>query len=413
MSQKNTSFPRFPLSAEAARANKKLDFDGKPFTSFVHFGGFIWLQSTIARDLKTLPRPSNVHLHFPFEKFGFEALVKPLPPAPPGYQPPVPFEVLAENLRHDLIFFGTPQAIMNTFLPSDLLSMVEEAGVRLAGSVHLQAGWEQGPLGEVGETKWLQEEVNAPSKGQVATGIVGMVDLLNNTPETVRAQLKAHFQYSAFRGIRYILAHPRAGMNDFTFNPRDNLVDDPTFLKNFAVLEEFGAEFDLYCYGHQLHQAIKLAKKFPNIRMALNHFGTPIDVANDKKVYNKWVEDMRELSKCPNVYCKLSGLMVPLGFREFLYKKPWNTAGPTAREIADSVYGDMIKTTVKLFGVERCFFGSNFLVDWASARYGELLASYVLSLEDMGVTSKADLRKIFRENCARFYKLTLTDEAKL
>ncbi|TPX38102.1 hypothetical protein SmJEL517_g00339 [Synchytrium microbalum] len=399
MSQKNTKFQRFPLSAEAARANKKLDFgivDGHHHL-----------------DLNTLPRPSAVYLHFPFEKFGFEPLVKPLPPAPAGYEPPVPFELLAENLRHMLSFFGTQQATMNTFLPSDLLDMVEEAGVKLAGSVHLQAGWEHGPMGELGETKWLQEEVNAPTKGQVATGIVGTVDLLNNTPETVRAQLKAHFQYSAFRGIRYTLSHTRPGMNDLTFNPQDNLVENPKFLANYAVLEEFGAEFDLWCYGHQLHQGVVLAKKFPNIRIALNHFGTPINIGNDKKVYQKWLNDMTELSKCPNVYCKLSGLMKPLGLEKFLYQKPWRTAGPTARDIADSIFGDMIKTTVKLFGVDRCFFGSNFLVDWACARYGELLASFVLALEDIGITSKADLRKIFRENCAKFYKLKLSDEAKL
>ena len=43
------------------------------------------------------------------------------------------------------------------------------------------------------------------------------------------------------------------------------------------------------------------------------------------------------------------------------------------------------------------------------ARYGELLASYVLALEDMGITSKADLKKIFRENAAKFYRLKLND----
>ena len=101
---------------------------------------------------------------------------------------------------------------MNTFLPQDLIDMCEgEAGVKLAGTVHLQAGWEETEgLGEIGETKWLQEEVNAKTNGKIATGIVGTVDLMKNTPEQVRKELKAHSQYPGwmiFRGHPNVFCH--------------------------------------------------------------------------------------------------------------------------------------------------------------------------------------------------------------
>ena len=124
--------------------------------------------------------------------------------------------------------------------------------------------------------------------------------------------------YIAFRGIRYTITHSRKGHNDLTFNQNESVVDNETFLKNFAVLEELDLEFDLWCYGHQLKQGIKLAKTFPKVRIgepscvfmrrahpgnlirlliALNHFGTPINICTDQAVYKEWVADMTELSK--------------------------------------------------------------------------------------------------------------------
>ena len=40
--------------------------------------------------------------------------------------------------------------------------------------------------------------------------------------------------------------------------------------------------------------------------------------------------------------CKLSGLMKPLGLNDFFNKRPWETAGATAREIANSGFGYVV-----------------------------------------------------------------------
>lgn len=108
------------------------------------------------------------------------------------------------------------------------------------------------------------------------------------------------------------------------------------------------------CYAHQLPGATALAKLHPTVNFVLDHLGTPIDIAHHPEDYPTWLKDMSELSQCQNVFAKISGLMTVLGMEA---KKKMS-----AEALAKSVFGDMVRDTVRLFGPSRCMFGSNFPV---------------------------------------------------
>ena len=76
---------------------------------------------------------------------------------------------------------------------------------------------------------------------------------------------------------------------------------------------------------------------------------------------------MEELSTCPNVMVKLSGLTMPsTGFRFETRAEP-----PTSEEVATKL-GPWYNFVLEKFGVDRCMFCSNFPVDKSSCSYGVL-----------------------------------------
>jgi predicted TIM-barrel fold metal-dependent hydrolase len=170
-----------------------------------------------------------------------------------------------------------------------------------------------------------------------------------------------------------------------------------------------------------------MISKFPDVRFVLNHFGTPLHVGTNEAVWADWQRDIKLVAAAsPNVYAKLSGLMAMLDLGFGMHKETWPNAGPSAEQIAQSRFGEMIRQTVKAFGVDRCFFGSNcglrtseassgnlsnrrlsfdlVPVDKGMARYGELTAAFVIVLKEMG-TSKEDMKKMFYSNAKRFYRI--------
>ena len=86
----------------------------------------------------------------------------------------------------------------------------------------------------------------------------------------------------------------------------DDMSKSETFINNVRKIGEVGKPFDLCFLSKQLPVAIELAKACDNTNMILNHCGVP-DIANDG--LDPWRQNIEALSKLPNVYCKLSGLM--------------------------------------------------------------------------------------------------------
>ena len=112
-----------------------------------------------------------------------------------------------------------------------------------------------------------------------------------------------------------------------------NLYDDADFRAGFARLEAKSLVFDAYNYHHQLPSLTRLARTFPNVKIVLDHLGTPLGVGvyagRKDEIYARWTKDIVELAQCPNVQVKLGGLAMPwTGFGFEKQERP-----PTSDEI--------------------------------------------------------------------------------
>jgi predicted TIM-barrel fold metal-dependent hydrolase len=95
---------------------------------------------------------------------------------------------------------------------------------------------------------------------------------------------------------------------------------------------------------------------------------------------------MEALAACPNVCCKISGLVVK--------GAPWTLAANRP----------IILDAISIFGVDRCMFASNFPVDGLKGSWDYLYSQFKRTVADLPI---ADRRKLFAENAARFYRIAL------
>ncbi|MDL4813368.1 amidohydrolase family protein [Actinomadura opuntiae] len=109
------------------------------------------------------------------------------------------------------------------------------------------------------------------------------------------------------------------------------------------------------------------------------HTGWP-----DKEPFPEWRAGMATLAALPNVHCKLSGL------------------GMALRTMAVEELRPYVESCLDLFGVDRCFFGSNFPVDGVAGTYADLLAAYQ---EISAPLTEAERRALFSANARRRYRL--------
>ena len=323
-----------------------------------------------------------------------------------GWSPRALRWVMRTLFPRDLVaFFGDGASLdaVRDYLPPDLRA--DASGYALAGTVHVQAGWEgKGPLGPVGETRWLDQLPDGPA------GIVGHADL--TLGRDVEPVLAAHVEASAkFRGIRHMLAHHDARIVH-SFAPRPGLAEEPGFRAGVERLARRGLSFDAWCYHHQLGEVARLARTFPELTVVLCHLGTPVavggpfgplghDARERHDTFLAWADALAEVAAEPNVVAKISGLTMPvLGWGYHLGESP-----PTAARVAEDLR-PLVTHALEVFGPERCMFASNFPVDRVSLPYATLYGAYERLVADR---TEAEQRRLFQGTAAQIYRLARPD----
>jgi L-fuconolactonase len=228
---------------------------------------------------------------------------------------------------------------------------------------------------QIGEVEFVRGVAAMSASGkygptQVAAAMVANADL--KIGARVRATLEAEIEAGAgiVRGIRNCLAWDKHDeINNYTSAkvPPDRLLD-PVFREGVAQLAPLGLSFDVWMFFPQVPMLTDMARALPNTKMIINHCGGPICVgpyAGHREEYMAvWAKSMQELAACPNVNVKLGGLgMLFFGFGFQTHELP-----PTSAELAD-VWRPYIETCIKLFGVKRAMFESNFPPDKQSCSY--------------------------------------------
>ena len=180
------------------------------------------------------------------------------------------------------------------------------------------------------------------------------------------------------RGVRQIINHepswPRNGH-------LGNLLESTAWRHGYGLLAEHGLRFDLQLNPHQYAAAARLVAAHPNVPVVIDHLGTPTTAELSGETY--W-EGMRALAGCGHTAIKLS--MLPYVDGE------WDT---------NALVTESVLRVIDLFGVERCFFASNFPVDlksgWPAARLFGAFARLVSGMPE------ADRQRLFADNAMRAY----------
>ena len=265
---------------------------------------------------------------------------------------------------------GDYSAIRRSYLIENYLTEARPEGV--VKSVHLQMGWDFSD--PVGETAWLQAVAD---RHGYPHGIVGFARL--EAPDSADV-LDQHAVHRNFRGVRQILNWDPDPVR--TFVDRADYMEDPEWLAGFALLGPRGLSFDLQVYPSQLREARRLADRFPDTTIILNHAGMPID--RDPESLDRWRDGMRSLAGAPNVSVKISGLGVA-------------NPGWTVESLRP-----IVLDTIDSFGVERCMVASNFPVDRLTGTFGDVFRT--LRTITAGLTP-VERAQLFHDNAIRLYRL--------
>lgn len=266
--------------------------------------------------------------------------------------------------------FGPYRAIMRDYSAREFLA--DLGGTGITKSVYVQANW--APNWFEDEVAWVQEQ--ADEHGTIS-GIVGYADF---TGDDVRGQLDKIKKYPLMRGIRQQFHWHENPLYRFAADP--DLCRDAKVQTNVARLADYGWSFDLQVFPGQMEGAAELAKSCPEVTFILQHAGMKEDTsdAGDKV----WREGMKLLADCPNVVTKLSA------FGTFIHRND------------PAFIAQMVTDTEKLFGADRCMYGSNFPIEKLWTSYIELFNAFQDAAKGL---SKKKQSAIFNDTAARVYRL--------
>jgi L-fuconolactonase len=245
------------------------------------------------------------------------------------------------------------------YSPDDLAPELSRAG--LHGTVAVQARQ------SIEESRWL---LTLADRSPLVKGVVGWVDLQSDQCESQLAELAQH---PRFCGVRHVVQD----------EPDDNFMLRPAFVRGISLLKQFGLTYDLLIFPKQLPAAIELVRKFPEQQFVLDHIAKPF--IRDG-VLHPWAGQIKELSKAPNVWCKISGMVTESKL------KTWNT--DDFRPYLDVVF--------EAFGEDRLMYGSDWPVCLISATYSQV---YGIVAEYLNQFSSEARAKVLGDNARRFYNL--------
>jgi L-fuconolactonase len=202
------------------------------------------------------------------------------------------------------------------------------------------------------ETHFMLDAARA-SRGLVR-GVVGWVPF--ETPDRVAALAEA--AGPLLKGLRPML---------------QNLPDHNWILADAVrpTLEEMVGRrlvLDALVKPPQLPAIVALARRYPRLSIVLDHAGKPEIAA---RRFSPWAEDIAVLARCPNVTCKLSGLVT-------------EAAADWAAEDLRPYVAHLFCT----FGPERVMWGSDWPVVDLAGGYARWRTASVALLEGLGAAAR-------------------------
>jgi len=173
-------------------------------------------------------------------------------------------------------------ALRRDFLPDDLHKELKSAGID--GSVSVQARQ------TTGETDWL---LSLAEQYSFLKGVVGWVPL---TSPSVEGDIEKYASRKKLKAIRHVVQDEKD----------DRFILRPDFNSGVALLDKYGLAYDILIFERHLPNAIQFVDRHPKQRFILDHIAKP---RIREGVVAPWRDNLREMAKRPNVWCKVSGVV--------------------------------------------------------------------------------------------------------
>jgi len=257
------------------------------------------------------------------------------------------------------------QRIRRDFLPADLEQEIGKAGIDGVVSVQARQSLE--------ETEWL---LKLADENKFMLGVVGWVPLVDADVQQHLERLAAN---PKLRSLRHVVQ-----------GEADDFILRPDFNAGIALLKDQELVYDILIVERQLPPTIEFVDRHPEQVFVLDHIAKPqIGKRHlDKNGLEPWKQNLTELAKRKNVYCKISGLVTEADY------KNW-----TAKQLLP-----YLETTLEAFGPERLMFGS----DWPVCLVGVEYADWFSLVRDfVGKLAAAEQDHLFAQTAIEAYGLKI------
>ncbi len=249
-------------------------------------------------------------------------------------------------------------ALRRDFLPADLKSEIEKAGISGVVSVQARQSLE--------ETRWL---LDFAARNDWVLGVVGWVPLASPDIENILSEFA---NAEKLKAVRHVVQGEAAGF----------LAGD-AFNAGIARLADFDLVYDVLISQHQLEEATRFVDRHPNQVFVLDHIAKPRIKDGE---FEPWKTHIRELAQRDNVFCKVSGMVTEADW------KSWTPEGLKP-------YFD---TVLAAFGPTRLMFGSDWPVCLVASDYGQ----WAQTVRDWAAPlSDSDKNDLFENVACRVYQL--------
>ena len=237
--------------------------------------------------------------------------------------------------------------------------------------------------------------------------LFGSVDLMQG--EAAGEVLDAHAGRAPdrYRGVRPIVVADAHGVLDPWPSAPADMMGSAAFRAGAGELARRDLVLDIWLFHHQLDELTRLARALPDLRIVLDHIGTPLGMGyyadRRAEVFEAWRRGLQDLAECPNVVVKLGGLN--MHFNGFDWHK--RALPPTSDELV-AANGPYYRCAIDLFGPARCMFESNFPMDKRACGYGVLWNAHKKLAQGCSDAEKA---LMFRDVAVATYRIGGLDAA--
>jgi predicted TIM-barrel fold metal-dependent hydrolase len=266
---------------------------------------------------------------------------------------------------------GGLDKLRRNYLVADYLR--DSACQNIVASVHIEALWDAAD--PVGETEWLDglDKSRGVAIRYTAAAPFG-------TPRAAEI-LERQAAHKRVVGIRDILSfHPTSPGKSFA--SRGDKAEDPAWRRDIARLPGLGLILELMMYPYQLDAVLDVARSMPELRLVVNHCGSPID--RDEEGMQRWREAVRTLGREPNIVIKAS-----------------NAAGYDSDPSYESVRA-VVLHCIESFGSDRTILATDWPVAGLKVSFGD---TYDTLRRITGDMTPEEQQALFHDNAKRLYRI--------